>query len=444
MARKRKTKKRHARVSFPTPAVADERTTTNATAREGIGWRMQLFVFAIAFAAVVSRRPDALFNPQFFAEDGALWYHDAYMFGWLAPLFQPYVGYFATLPRLVASPALLVPLRFAPLLMNLAGLVLQVLPVNILLSARCRNWAPISVRAFMAVIYIALPNTRELEATITDAHWHLALLACLLVLACVPRTVPWQIFDSGVILLSGLSGPFCIIMLLVAAVFWWFRRERRRLVAIGALSITAFIQLSAIILTMAGTLRERSTLGATPELFLKLFGGQIYLGALIGERSSPTHKSDLLLAALALSGTALVVYCLLKAPLEIKLFVCFTFLVFAASLRNPCCTLDPNARMWELLQDAGGVRYWFFPMLGFAWALVWCLTSSKNILFQGAAGLGFLAMTFGIALDWEYPAYTDFHFHDHASRFDAADPGTSVTIPINPDGWVMNLTKKRR
>jgi hypothetical protein len=403
---------------------------------------MQLFVFAIAFAAVVSRRPDALFNPQFFAEDGSIWYHDAYIFGWFAPLFQTYVGYFTTVPRLAASLALLVPLRFAPLLMNLAGLTLQVLPVNILLSARCRKWAPISVRAFMAVIYIALPNTRELEVTITDAQWHLALLACLVVLACTPRTVPWQIFDSCVILLSGLSGPYCIIMLPVAAVFWWFRRERWRLVTIGGLAITAAIQLAAIILTMSGTLRARASLGPTPELFLKILGGQVYMGALIGESSSPTHKSDLLLAAVALWGTALVVYCLLKAPLEIKLFVCFAFLVLAASLRHPCCTIDPNARMWELLRDAGGMRYWFFPMLGFAWALVWCLTSSRNIFLQGAAGLGFLAMIFGIALDWKYPAYTDFHFHDYASRFEAAAPGTSVTIPINPDGWVVKLTKK--
>src|ERR1700753_3027620 len=71
-----------------------------------IGWKLQVIVFAIAFAAVLSRRPDALFNPQFFGEDGSIWFPDAYSFGWLLPLFHSQNGYFQTLPRLVASLAL--------------------------------------------------------------------------------------------------------------------------------------------------------------------------------------------------------------------------------------------------------------------------------------------------------------------------------------------------
>jgi len=431
-------KKEHARASLAN-AFAVNTSTTNITPGGAIGWKLQLFVFAIAFLAVVSRRPDALTNPQFFGEDGAVWYPDAYMLGWFSPLFHSLNGYFQTLPRLVSALALLVPLRSAPLLMNLIGITLQVLPVNILLSSRCQNWAPISVRAFMALVYIALPNTRELDAAIEEGQWHLALLACMLVLGCVPRTVLWRTFDFSVILLSGLSGPFSIVMLPIAAIFWWFRRERWRLVVIGILAVTAVIQLSAILHTAAAT-RPQVGLGAPPGLFLKLLGGQVYLGALIGESGSPAQKGEVLLAIVAILGTAVVVYCLLKARLEIKLFVCFAFLLFVASLKNPMVSM--TVPQWQVLRDAPGIRYWFFPMLGFAWALVWCVTSSRSLFVQIAAGIGFFAMIVGVAHDWEYPAFTDFHFPEYARQFAAAAPGNVVIIPIFPDGWVMRLTKK--
>ena len=400
---------------------------------------MQLFVFLIAFAAVLSRRPDAVSYPQFFGEDGSVWFTDAYLLGWLQSLLHPQSGYFQTLPRLVTSLALLVPFRYAPLLMNLAGIALQVLPVNILLSSRCRQWGPVSMRAFMAFVYIALPNTMELDAAIVEGQWHLALLACILVLACAPRAVWWRVFDVSLLLLSGLSGPFCIALLPIAIGFWWFRRERWRLVPIGLFAVTSGIQLFAVLRT-ASVMRPRVGLGATPGLFLKLLGGQVYLGALLGQSSAPTHYSNAVLAVISLLGTALIVYCLLKAPLEIKLFVCFAFLVFAASLRNPLVSM--TVPQWQVLSASPGIRYWFFPMLGFAWSLVWCLTSSRNVLFLTAAWVGFFAMIVGIAHDWQYPAYTNFHFQDRARQFEAAPPGTFMSIPIFPDGWTMRLTKK--
>ena len=38
-------------------------------------------VFLAAFLVVFSRRPDAILNAQFWAEDGKFWYADAYHFG---------------------------------------------------------------------------------------------------------------------------------------------------------------------------------------------------------------------------------------------------------------------------------------------------------------------------------------------------------------------------
>jgi hypothetical protein len=405
---------------------------------EAIGWRWPLLVFALGFFAVVSHRPDALFNPQFFGEDGAICFPEAYMFGWANSLLHLQSGYFQTLPRLAAGLALLVPLRFAPLLMNLVGITFQVLPMNVLLSSRCRNWGPLWARALMAIIYVGLPNMQEVDAAVVNGQWHLALLACLLVLACIPETVRGRICDVCVMLLSGLTGPFCIILLPIAGVFWWLRRERWRLALIGVLAVTAAVQLSA--LASAAANRPQAGLGAGPKLFLEILGGQIYLGALAGAHALPMQSSATFLVVVALLGAAMVVYCLFRAPLELRLFICFAFLVFAASLRNPMMSI--TVPQWQVLRDAYGARYWFFPLLGFSWALIGCLTSSRNAMIQSAAVLCFLAMGVAIVRDWQYPAYTDFHFQDGARQFESARAGEFVSIPIFPDGWAMRVTKK--
>src|SRR5205809_426185 len=76
----------------------------------------------------VLRCPSRLFSPQFFAEDGAVYFADAYNSGGLASIFQPIVGYLTILPRISALGASLLPLRQAPAVMSSIALVFHVLP----------------------------------------------------------------------------------------------------------------------------------------------------------------------------------------------------------------------------------------------------------------------------------------------------------------------------
>ena len=405
----------------------------------GISWKLQLFVFVLAAAVVVSRRPDALFNPQFFGEDGPVWYGQAYAFGWLASLTHQYGGYLQTLPRLAASVALLVPLRFAPLVMNLIGITIQVLPVTVLLSSRCSNWASLSMRAFMAIVYIALPNTTELDVSITNAQWHLALIACMLVLASITRDFRWRIFDIAVFLLSGLTGPFCILLLPIATLFWWRRREPSRLIPVVILAATSVVQVVTILQASAAN-RPKVGLGATPELFIRLLAGQVYLGALLGQHSLPANKNIFFLAVVAVLGTAILVYCFIKTKLELKLLILFAELILATSLLRPMMSM--TVPQWEVLKQSLGIRYWFFPMLAFAWALIWCAGTSKTKPVRIAAWFGLVCMLIGILHDWEYTPYPSFHFQQRAQEFAHVAPGSFMSIAIYPPGWTLDITKR--
>jgi len=159
------------------------------------GFYLQAIAFSVAFLLVCSRRPDAILNAQFYAEDGRVWYLDAYNLG-LHSLLMPQGAYLQTLSRTIALIALLFPLSLAPLVMNLCAIVVQILPVNIFLSSRFSD-IPLKTRLLGSLLYLAVPNAAEIHANITNAHWHLALAACLVLLARPASGRGWRIFDGA-------------------------------------------------------------------------------------------------------------------------------------------------------------------------------------------------------------------------------------------------------
>jgi hypothetical protein len=51
-----------------------------------------------------------------------------------------------------------------------------------------------------------------------------------------------------------------------------------------------------------------------------------------------------------------------------------------------------------------------------------------------------LFLPVGICRDWQYKPFIDMNFQDAATAFEGAPPGTTISIPINPN-WHMRLTK---
>jgi hypothetical protein len=179
-----------------------------------------------------------LLNPQFYAEGGT-WYEEAYNLGWAHTLL---LSAGRILPWAFSSAhyalSLVFPFRDAPLFTNLCGIALQALPVSILLSSRCSRWGPVTVRMLMAAVYLALPNAGEIHVVLANAQWHLGFAACLLALANPPVGWGWKAFDLSVLLLCGLTGPFCLLLLPVVALFWWQRRQVWSGIVCGLLAFT--------------------------------------------------------------------------------------------------------------------------------------------------------------------------------------------------------------
>jgi hypothetical protein len=406
--------------------------------REGLGWKLQLFVFLFAALIVISRRPDVLTRPQFFAEDGTVFYADAYKLGWLQSLFLPHAGYLDVFIRIAALVAVQIPFLYAPLFMNLVGIVAQVLPVNFLTSSRCAALGALPMRLLMGLAYLAMPNSQELDVVITNSVWHLALLALLVVVASPPTNRVLQFVDLSIIVLSCLSGPYCILLCPVAIAMWWFRKSRWRLLLAGVIVAIALLQVWTL-QHVPLYIRSKAPLGASIQLLIDMLAGHVYLAAIAGQKDYAAMYGFTFLCIAAVAGTALLVYVILKAPLEIKLCVSYCVLIFAASLESPL--VSRTVPQWPILESAYGIRYWFFPMLALVWSLIWCSVSA-NMPLKVVSIVLLIFMLRGVTRDWRYPPFPDKNFPKTASDFEAAAPGTAFEIPLYPDGWTLRLTKK--
>jgi len=404
-------------------------------------WQQGL-VFLFVCALLISRRPDAVFHAQFWSEDGHVWFADAYNFGWWTPLFRAQDGYYQTLSRLAAALALLAPLHLAPLVLNIVAIAVQALPVNLLLSSRSSGWGSLRFRALLAGLYVALPNCMEMHAIVTSSQWLLALCVFLLLVSSVPKGVAARLFDISILVLCGLTGPFCVFLLPIAIFLAWKRPDRWRTAAAGVLAVSCLVQAwGLLVVDPAG--RAHAALGASPALFTRILGGHVFIATLLGTNFLAMHPSPpvfVFLLCAVIGGIAIVAMCFAKSGIEMRLFILFSGVMFAASLISPAAYPPPGVSRWELLTGAGGIRYWFFPELTFAWALLWCSTSKKALL-KIVGGYLLIVMCFGVVRDWRHPAFKDLHFAEDAKRFEAAPAGTEVTLPENPKGWTIQLVK---
>jgi hypothetical protein len=405
--------------------------------RDGLSLSAQILVFGLILAAVFSRCPRFLTHAQFFAEDGTIWYAQAYNSGWLHSLLIPQAGYLQTLPRLGAGLALLVPLQYAPLVMAFIGALFQALPATILLSDRCRTWAPLSTRVLFATVYVVLPNAREVHVVLTNSQWHLALCAVLLAFAAPPKGWAGRFFDFFLFLIGGFSGPFCVVLVPLVVIHWWFRRRSWSLVILALMSVGALTQ---VLVLAVGASRIQKELGANLETFLRMIGGDIVAGSMFGNHGFALKSPMVLIVPAALCCFAICIYCFRSANLELKLFILYCAAVLGASLRSPY--VAGSKPLWEVLAGATASRYWFLPMLAFAWSAIWCARYAINRLSRIASTGILLLMIIGVVTDWRYPAPPDEHFPQSVRRVQDARPGTQLTIPIVPDGWQILLVKR--
>lgn len=411
-----------------------------------------LVLSAIAFAAVlIARHPSMVWHAEFWAEDGWVWYPIAYNWG-LQSLLQPVAGYLQTISRLVALISQLFPISWAPTIFMASALLIQIAPVVFLVSWRMDDaWRSRPARFAFAFLYLTLPNVYEVFVNLTNSQWHLCVLAFFILASRPPAGWAGRCFDTLALAVTGLSGPFVILLAPMALWNLYDQRSvpsgrRTALWRLAIIVVTGCVQGMVIIATFS----ERSHLppnGSSIGLLAKILARQIVLGPIMGLRQPDrlmatgmwtSSALPILLVVVALTLCAIAFW---RGPYLLRKACVFASMLLFACLWHPVVTLDQP--QWNPLVWSGlGGRYWYIPLL--LWTAVLLRLIADRAWPLRAIGCVILATSsVGIWNDWFYPFMPPTTFQASAKAFEAAPPGSRISFPVNPPGVTpMVLTKK--
>jgi hypothetical protein len=364
----------------------------------------------------------------------------------LHSLFFPQGGYLQAPLRLVALLAQPFPLRWAPLLFVVVALIIQTLTATFLVSGRMSPvWPSLWGRFLFAFIYVALPNSWETHLNLTNAQWHLAILAFLVLVSQPAESRLGRAGDLFGLALSGLSGPFCAFLLPLAV--WEFRGKRTaaHLQRVVVVAIACAIQGGVLLATWVHS-RSGAALGASGGTLARIIAVQILAGGLLGAHAMErvlqmsVLNRDQVAIAVALGGSLIGAVALWRGPPVLRKAAVFAGLLFAAVLWRPQVSLtDPQ---WLVMTNPYlGQRYYLIPMLAWIGVVLTLATDRNRRLRYVGSGL-VLVLIGGIALDWFYPRLPATDFPEKTREFALAPPGTRVELPQQPADWKMVLIKR--
>lgn len=402
------------------------------------GWALVLALLFIT-AAVISRKPELVFKAQFWGDE-ASWFADAYANGAIHSIFLPQAGYLCVASKLAVIPALHVPLLYAPVVFGLFAAGTHALMAAFLLTRRLAHIGNLQTRMLLCALWIILPNAGEIDS-LNNTQWMLAVLGAAVLVSSTPKTIRWRIFDIASIALISVTGPFCVLLFPLAIAWWIIRRNNWTIVLACMLAAGSCVQL----LTLRHYLNPCVPRKILSPLLMRLSAGQIFLfGTLNGGNILPhatitTSGVTPVAALVVIAGVSMTAYALLKGPLELKVFIAFAGLVFAASIRRLHC--DPGWD-WQSMMTVGyAIRYWYIPRLAVFAVLVWLIGKNHKAWIRVTSTLVILLVTASAFANWRYPAWPYQDFRRYALSFERAAKGTQITIPVNPPGWKIILVK---
>ena len=392
----------------------------------------------LACAAVLfARRPDLLAAPQFYAEDGVIFFHDAALNG-VASLFAPYAGYHQLVARAIALLALPLPAGVQPAAYAWLSVGLA--------AACCAALAPLlrgvagdaGLRAFAALGVVAAIPSNEIIGSIASLQWYLHVPVFAATLVALPARAVTAARVAAVVV--GFTTPLGLIAAPVAAFLWWRRDSIRD-------PWVATLYASASLLNVMTSPRDAGG-RATPHVVEAIgtvtafrVGDTLALGKTLAESLAASATA----AGVALGLGVLIV---LLSALVWRRGAAFAG-VFAYAIVAPVAlalaTRSLDAAGFTGYAFFGADRYFIAPCAAVIVALAALAATIRIAMLARATAVAALG----------YGAYANFHEPQsplderwaavapavdawRAER-DAGAPAAETTVPVPPPNWKIVL-----
>lgn len=411
-----------------------------------------IIMFCLAFLIFFLRRPDILTNPNLWAEDGVFWLQDAYNNGFLKSMLAPENGYFQTISRLVFGVSSLFPLAWAPLFANTIGLIIRSSLVTYIFSKRIDFINP-RVKILFAAYILFMPGLVEVHANITNTHWYLSLYMVLIILSRPALNKAQKLHDYLITTVAALSGPF-VILAAPIVLFKVYSKGGTLYLGLSKIKtyllknkllltvlVLALLQLVTVVIT-AKSSRSSAPLGFSFDLLHQILTNRIFLGSILPMKyvlklTSNNYASYLL----CFTGLTTVAFTLFKSNWQTRLMILFVAGILALSLIKPMITSQGD--QWPLLPYTAGDRYFVIPNIIFFYCFSFTILKLLKGRFLSLLIVPGLSVCILLLMQqFRMPPLLDTGYESNIAKFNSLKKGESIPIPINPEGFSMELIKK--
>lgn len=380
-------------------------------------WVRTAIAAAVVGAVLFARRPEAIYRPQFWAED-MLFLIGAEKWG-VASWWTPQAGYFQLIPRLVAWIAKFFDPALQPSIFLAGWLAVTLLTVQSCFSYR----HDLPHKRLLAAALVLVPHTGEVFFNLTNAQWIAAIGLWLTTQKRDPTSHADWVADLSWIVFAGLSGPFILLALLLFVI----RAMQRQ-----TLNSTMLLAGAALVGAAQGWTILRSPPAAAfaePVYILRLCAMaslRLPLNTFFGDILAHAARPTLILTGFGLMsllvGQVIADRELRRATAPMLLFLAAS--VAAAEYRM-------RFDLWGDGDLINGDRYFFIPKVLLLWTSIVLAGRASH-----ASGRQFGALLLACALAFNAPRLQfqplpDRHWYEQCPNIRA---GRDIEVTINP-GW---------
>lgn len=411
----------------------------------------------ILFILLFLRRPDALLNAQFWAEDGVVLFQDQILHGFWHSAVTPYGGYLVLIPRLIAALAAALPSVWAPLFCNAMALLIAAICCGMFVLPEYRHILESDLERFaVCVVLTSATYCDELSGSMAELLWYVTLAAILIVFrksnSNASRSLVSLLLLGAAGAAIGCSSP--VTLLLTPFLLWRLVHDRSTdRIWLGLMTAGIAIQ-GAVLLTFHTAQPSSTDLNGIVDAMIVAFLYRVLLCSVAGLRAaiwiSQQRLSGVVLVALVLVTLWLTRLYHSSARRNRRTILISLYLLFS-TLGMTMVGRPDNVLYYSplvgLLQWRGE-RYFFLP----ACILVLLVALTIKIVWPSVrSGIAVVLLcavfSAGLMLNFRIPAFYDFHWAAQAGKIDAwrkarasGEANGGVTIPVNPGGiWAVAL-----
>jgi hypothetical protein len=375
------------------------------------------------------REPDGFLNPQFWAEDGVIFFIQDLTFGFAA-IWKPYAGYLHFIPRIITYLSGFFPLSWLPVLYNFSFVTIILFVISYLFSPRIY----LPFKPLLAISIVLIPYNGEIMMSITNLQWFLAIFLILFVIQEKPQTNYQLLLDTVFIITIGLTGPFIILFwpLFIVRILYFCRSYYSGYILLLTLLL---VLIQSYFIWSGGKLMSSSNasynLQALEQVLALRFSGVLLFGKEISLALN-IH----LLAGLTVILTLGLFLLANSEPLPQRIPI----LVFLLSgiITIIACFYKFRHNLGILIPFDNGARYFYLFHLLTVWSIIIYLHSSKKIIRLLASAL-LLMVLLAKLTHFQVTPLINYHWKQYINQIES---GKNIKIPINPSGWFLSIPNK--